>query len=342
MIVPRRAALATKGSAALLGEFRLALLGVALLVPSLAHASGYNFTDVINPGDPAFNQELGINNSGVIGGYFGDGTVVFNNGYTVVLPSSFTAENFPGAVQTQVVAINSAGDTAGFYIDNMGTNHGFVKVGGTFYTIDDPAGVFNQLLGLNDSLTAAGYYQNAMNTQFPFTATSLTSSPTFTPVPDLPMNTGAQATGVNNAGLIVGFYVDSMSGNTYGYIVNPMTNAFTQLAFPGSTFTQALGENNNGTVVGDYMDAGGNTHGFAYSGGSFMTVDDPLGSGTMTVINGVNDQGQLVGFYMDAHNNTIGLEANPTPEPGSFVFTGLSGLLIGLGWLGTRKRSSRR
>ena len=33
-----------------------------------------------NPGDPAFNQLLGINDGHVIVGYFGDGTVIPNNG----------------------------------------------------------------------------------------------------------------------------------------------------------------------------------------------------------------------------------------------------------------------
>ncbi|MGA7412398.1 MAG: hypothetical protein WBW33_18110, partial [Bryobacteraceae bacterium] len=96
-----------------------------------------------------------------------------------------------------------------------------------------------------------------MNTQVAYTVTNLTSAPKFTAVPDVPSNIGAQATGVNNAGIIVGFYVASGSGNTYGYIVDPNTAAFTSLLFPGSTSTQALGENNFGVVVGDYVDSGG-------------------------------------------------------------------------------------
>ncbi|MGA7415678.1 MAG: hypothetical protein WBW33_34715, partial [Bryobacteraceae bacterium] len=272
MVFRRRASFtATRGVLSLRGKARLAAAGLAALVPVLAHAAGYTFGNVVNPADPTFNQALGINNSGVISGYYGSGADAAhpNQGYTLVPPNSFTSENFPGSVQTQVVAINNAGDTAGFYVDAGGNTHGFVKVGGTFTTIDNPGGTFNQLLGLNSLGTAAGYYQNSMNTQFAYTVTNLTSAPKFTAVPDLPSNTSAQATGVNNAGIIVGFYVASGSGNTYGYIVNPNTNAFTALLFPGSTSTQALGENNFGVVVGDYVDSGGNTHGFIYSGGSF-------------------------------------------------------------------------
>jgi hypothetical protein len=49
-----------------------------------------------------FNQDLGINNSGVIVGYFGSGAAGHpNQGYTVVPPygqANFTSENFPGSV----------------------------------------------------------------------------------------------------------------------------------------------------------------------------------------------------------------------------------------------------
>ena len=55
----------------------------------------YSFQTVISPGDPAFTQLLGINNSMTIAGYFGDGTVVPNNGFTLVLPNNYTPENFP-------------------------------------------------------------------------------------------------------------------------------------------------------------------------------------------------------------------------------------------------------
>ena len=48
------------------------LIGGFLLLPQGARP-GYIFQDVINPGDPTFNQELSINNAGTIAGYFGSG-----------------------------------------------------------------------------------------------------------------------------------------------------------------------------------------------------------------------------------------------------------------------------
>ena len=47
-----------------------------------------------NPGDLNFNQLLGINDRQVIVGYFGDGTVVPNNGYVLVPKNHYAVENF--------------------------------------------------------------------------------------------------------------------------------------------------------------------------------------------------------------------------------------------------------
>ena len=63
----------------------------------------------------------GINNSGVIAGYFGSGEKGHPNRGYVVTPGygqgNFHNENFPGAAQTQVIGINNHGDTAGFWVD---------------------------------------------------------------------------------------------------------------------------------------------------------------------------------------------------------------------------------
>jgi hypothetical protein len=135
-------------------------LSVLLLVlgkPALGDPL-YSFQTVIDPADTHFTQLLGINNMGTIAGYFGDGTIVDNNGFTLVLPSAFTPENPAGAVQTQVVGINNSGETVGFWTDMGGVTHGFTFIGGTFTNVDDPLAVnVTQLLGVNLLGEAAGY-----------------------------------------------------------------------------------------------------------------------------------------------------------------------------------------
>jgi hypothetical protein len=287
-------------SPTLLSRIYPAIAAALVLMPAIGRANTYNFTDVSNPGDTAFTQLLGINNSSTIAGYFGDGSVVPNNGYTLILPNNFTAENYPNAVQTQVIGINSAGNTVGFYIDQSGVTHGFEDAGGTFTTIDAPGTAFNQLLGLNDNGQLAGYSSTdptGMTLQRAF----VEQSGTFTYIDSLLPSgiSNDQATDINNAGIISGF--TTTASVTDGFLLNGTT--LTTLSFPGSTFTQALGLNNKGQVVGDYVDAGGFMQGFVFDGGNYLSVDPP--GSTATTVNGINDNGQIVGFFVDP-GNTIG------------------------------------
>jgi hypothetical protein len=179
----------------------------------------FKFQDIIDTNDPTFNQELGINDAGVIAKYFGSGAAGHpNKGYTVVrlykTQFDFINENFPGSVQTQVTGINNrvgfgfdrafrgedqtddhwrnrAGTTVGFWSDmnnqNMvNNNFGFVNIGGqfgTFINVNNPnTGIIN------------GVKVN-------------------------------QLLGVNDHNIAVGFYVDT-AGATHGYIYDIGANAF--------------------------------------------------------------------------------------------------------------------
>ena len=72
---------------------------------------------------------------------------------------------------------------------------------------------------------------------------------------------------------------------------------FTDLNVPGSqpysTGYVGLGINNLGQIAGSYSDSAGNSHGFLYTGGKYVTVDAP---GAMdTYVYGINDFGQILG-----------------------------------------------
>ena len=70
-----------------------------------------------------------------------------------------------------------------------------------------------------------------------------------------------------------------------------------------STGTAGTGINNLGQIVGYYLDSNNFQHGYLYSNGTYLTLDDPLGSHG-TVATGINDSGQIVGFYLDGSSSS--------------------------------------
>ncbi len=265
----------------------------------------YAYQLLASPHDPTFTQLLGINDHQLIAGYDGSGQTVDgklhpNKGFTLMLPSTFTPENYPMSAQTQVIGVNNRGDNDGFYIDQAGATHGFLNVGGNFTTVDLPGTTFNQLLGLNNRGQEAGFFQDA-NGQNHGYIRERDGSFLVLPIPN------SQATGINDFGVVIGF-TQPTTTTSDGFI---WQNGVTQtLDVPNSTFTQPLGENNEGQVVGTYNDADGNAHGFVYSRGHFQTVDVPGSTGT--VINGISNSGRIVGFFVDAAGNTVGFVGTPT------------------------------
>jgi hypothetical protein len=203
----------------------------------------FEFQNVIDTKDPTCNQELGINDFGLIAGYFGSGAAGHpNKGYTVFrhdkkfTQTDFINENFPGSVQTQVTGINNRGGfflgftiTVGFWADAnnasmVNNNFGFVNIGGqngTFIDVNNPnTGTINgvktnQLLGVNDRNIAVGFYIDTAGATHGYTYSI--ESKTYSANIDDPNGVGATtAAAINNLDQIVGFYTDT-SGVTHGF-----------------------------------------------------------------------------------------------------------------------------
>ncbi len=303
---------------------------VALMTSGVSHASPYTFQTYDNPAGPTFNQLLGINNAGTIAGYYGSGVAGQpNQGYTLVTPSTYTNENFPGSVQTQVTGINNIGTTVGFWSNtNNGTdaNFGFVDQQGVFTNVNNPnAGsspVVNQLLGVNDQNVAVGFYNDGAGNSHGYTYT--VGSGVFTPV-----NYGGAvsltATSINNLGEIGGFYVNA-GGTTSGFL--DVNGNFTTLNAPNAIETMIFGLNNNGIAVGQATTNGDATVGVIYDPAKNSWQELSKGSGLSTTFNGINDQGAIVGFYVDNAGNTNGLLVTAVPEPGTVFLFGAGGLLM--------------
>jgi hypothetical protein len=282
-----------------------------------------SFFKLNNPDDPNFNQLLGINNDEIIAGYFGDGTVVVNQGYVLVPNTHYSAENFAGTppaghniTQTQAIGINNneVPLIVGFWQDQNGVQFGFEDVQGVFKTILDPSPAavgFNQnLLGVNALNEAAGFWTDSGGHEHGFVVNLASTPQTFTEIPPALFAgaVGTQASGINDNNIVCGFWVDG-TGNDHGF--------FGPLGGPYQTFnatvsgvtksTQALGCSKN-FIVGSFVGARGATHGFIFNGTTFVKFNAPGSSQTPafgvtgTIINGVNDKGDIVGFFSDGTN----------------------------------------
>jgi hypothetical protein len=293
-------------------------------------AGSYQVVTLNNRHDLTFNQLLGINNEGIIAGYFGSGAAGHpNKGYVLFPPFAqrdFGNANFPHSKQTQVTGLNDRGVAVGFFstqntANNMNNNFGFYTVNGHFREVNFPTGTpanppVDQLLGVNNHDVAVGFFTNAagQNRGYTYNINTRKFSRVLPPgATNSNLGASLSATAINDRGDVAGFY--NKTATQVDAFLKLSSGRFITLAFPKATMTQAFGVstvNNSDEVVGSYTTGPSNaavTHGFIWQNGTFASVD--IGGASATTINGINDEGDLVGFYTDAKGNTDGLLALP-------------------------------
>jgi hypothetical protein len=282
-------------------------------------ADDYSFGTLNDPGDATFNELLGINNHGRIGGYFGSGAAGHpNTGYILRPPyrrARYQQIMFPGSAQTRLTGLNNAGVQVGFWTPRgrAGGSAGWYLRGGQFRSVAFPAAdnaspPVNQLLGVSDHDVAVGFYADARGRDHGYTYDIATKRFRVITVPGA---VSVVAAAINNAGSVAGFFTGP-AGLTEGFVLGP-GGRLSVLRFPLATATRATGINDTGEVVGYYRlrRRRGGTHGFTWTRAhGFTTVNGP-GGAVSTAISGVNDAGDLVGYYTDRAGRTQGLLATP-------------------------------
>jgi len=212
---------------------------------------------------------------------------------------TFTTIDVPGATITAAGGINNGGQIVGGYTLPDGTRHGFLDVGGTFTTVDDPLATFGtEASDINGSGQIAGSYDfTDPNHVFEGAHGFLLSGGTFTPI-DFPADvTSTTPQGINDSGDVVGLYRMNSPGNGFLYA----GGAYTTVNVPAELgcCTHANGINNAGQIVGQYKfpDDNGTKHGFLDTGGTFTTIDFPGAVGS--TLSGINNFGDIVGNATD-------------------------------------------
>jgi probable HAF family extracellular repeat protein len=118
----------------------------------------------------------------------------------------------------------------------------------------------------------------------------------FTLLPDAaPGALLTEATGINNFGTVVGFYLDA-DGLRHGFILQ--NGNYTTYDYPGALRTLLTRVNDRGQMTGIWVGTDQQRHGFLLQNGVATSIDVPGALNTRT--GGINNLGDIVGYYDDA------------------------------------------
>lgn len=321
------------------------LVALSLFVSVAAQAKGdYLVTTIDVPGS-ALTQPLGINNAGqIVGAYRGSsgnlhGFLLSEGNYTTLdVPSP--PGGAVGVGPTMATGITTSGLIVGWYEASsrpppLPSDVGFLFSGGNYtsFNVSGPnIASTTRALGINDSMQIVGSVQRLVNGTFENTRQAFFLSGGSTTLFDPPGAVNSVASGINNAGQVVGHYQTAMGGPDHGFLLS--NGVYTLLDVPGSLLTDANGINDLGQIVGQYRDASGQDHGFLYSDGTYSALDVPAAFSTDA--NAINDMGEIVGSYLataggSMHGFLATPAAAPVPEPSALLLLSIGTLCL-LGW----------
>lgn len=170
-----------------------------------------------NNSDPAVNELLGVNNSGIAVGDFTDALGI-SHGYRYNTNTHrFGRINIPGVGSVTATGINAGGSVVGFYTNASGKVISFLqRPNGVVYTIARAGADMTQAYGVSKNSEVVGAF-TVGNSTYGFT---WHINGNFRTVSDPNGKGSTIVNGVNNDGDLVGFYTD-ISGNTNGMLAIP-------------------------------------------------------------------------------------------------------------------------
>ena len=266
---------------------RAASAKIAADTPAGAH---YKFL-TIGPEDSPYVVADGIDNAGLVTGYYEDSSSVFHG--FVWRNGAFQTVDYPGAAYTYLFGVNNRGVAIGYYGDGT-TNHTvtYNVASGAWTALPDiPNYSQNDGYCVNDLGVAVG---NAFGTS---TAAAWLWDPAtlsyfFMAVPGA-ADYSTSPSCLNDRNQVAGYYVDA-SGAYQGFIEHG--GVYKTVVVPGAEDTYPDGINNAGTIQGQIFDAEGVAEGFVASSGGIYTIVNYPGSLSTAVV-GINDRGDLCGAY---------------------------------------------
>jgi probable HAF family extracellular repeat protein len=174
-------------------------------------------------------------------------------------PNSIFGLTFPQS-------INDLGQVAGFFVDSNSATSGFVYQRGVFTTVKVPfaGAVTTAINAISNDGQIAGYYVASLPDGSFSTQAFLAVRGTFLAL-NVPGATGySVATGINDFGQVVGYYVGS-DNTTHGFLYYRGRYTIVDVPVTGAQGTYPGGINDLGQISGEYVDSNSVTHGFLLS-----------------------------------------------------------------------------
>jgi hypothetical protein len=257
----------------------------------------YTVVTIDYPGFRGTTTVDGINSAGRIVGGFTVPSTQFAFGFTEfrsvfsLLPSAPCAS---AHCDTTPLAINSRGDIAGEFSDNIAHRAVFVIRLGTLHLIDIPNSSEVALLGgLNERGDVVGFFQTTTGVvrTFLYVGSTLTELA----VPPGVIDMAGRA--ITNSGQIAGNFDDARG--VHGFIETRGT--FARIDVPGGLDTTPVAINNGSDVTGNYSMPSKTgaliQRGFLFSRGRLSNIDFPGGLNTLPTA--LTDSGTIVGTYVN-------------------------------------------
>lgn len=213
----------------------------------IAHGFLYQngvYTKLDYPGT-AHNYAFGINDAGDVVGSFS--AVMPRGPYHASLRQGgvWSEFDFPGN-ETDGRAINNSGNIVGIYNAGFGTpDHGFLKVGENYTSIDYPGASLTYVFGVNDANWVTGTYRDATGLLKGFAYKDGAYSSVV-----YPLATETYIGGINNANAMVGWKVEG--GKVSGFVMTAGRFRPVIATFANAANTRARGINDVGQIVGTY------------------------------------------------------------------------------------------